>query len=96
MFRKREVPIGELVREFLRAESLEMPLAEYRAEQAWTEVVGEGIGRYTRSVRVKGGTMYVELRSPALRANLLLGRANLMNRINAVVGVNVITNLVLL
>lgn len=96
MFRKKEALIGQLVREFLREESLETPLAEYRAQQAWTSVVGMGIERYTRSVRVKGGTMYVELKSPALRSNLLLGRAGLVQRINQEVGTDVITNIVLL
>ena len=39
--------IGEMIRKFFRQNALEAPLDEYRLIQAWKEVVGPAITKYT-------------------------------------------------
>ena len=45
--------ISNILGRFLREEGLETPLLEQRALQAWPEVVGEAIARYTSDLRIR-------------------------------------------
>lgn len=83
------------MRRFLRQEGLETPLNEHRLVDAWPLVMGQGISRYTGDMFVKGGTLYVQILSPALRADLMMNRKALVSRLNDYVGAQVIENIVL-
>ncbi|MCR5820900.1 MAG: DUF721 domain-containing protein [Bacteroidaceae bacterium] len=90
MRRQKALQIGELINQFMREEGLETPYNEYRIEKAWGEVMGQGIMRYTGRVFVKNQTLYVELRSSVIRQELMLGRPQIVARLNNHVGAQVI------
>ncbi len=94
MKRGKAESIGELVRRYLRQEGLETPLNETRMAAAWTEVMGQAIARYTGDVFVRNEVLYVHLKSPALRADLMMNRERLVNRLNTYVGAQVIRDIV--
>lgn len=94
MKRKQAELLGMLVRQYCRQEGLETPLNEYRVCKAWTEVLGEAIGRYTRETLVKNQTLYVKISSPALKSNLMMSRDTLVRRLNEHVGAQVIQKIV--
>lgn len=94
MRRNKTESIGELVRQYLRQEGLETPLNEVRMVEAWTEVMGQAVARYTGDVFVKNQVLYVRLKSPALKANLMMGREGLVRRLNDHVGAQVIVKIV--
>ena len=62
--------------------------------EAWTEVMGQAVARYTGDVFVKNQVLYVRLKSPALKANLMMGREGLVRRLNDYVGAQVIVKIV--
>lgn len=86
--------IGDLLRHYLRQESLETPLNERRLVNAWPEVLGPTIARYTESLFIKNQTLYVHLTSAVLRQELMMGRDLLVRNLNRHVGAQVITNIV--
>lgn len=94
MRRNNAESIGDVLRQFLRQEGIETPLNERRIEMAWPEVMGQAIARYTGTLFVKNETLYVQVKSPALRANLMLGREELVRRLNNYVGAQVIRQIV--
>lgn len=94
MRRNKTESIGDLVRQYLRQEGLETPLNEVRMVEAWTEVMGQAVARYTGDVFVKNQVLYVRLKSPALKANLMMGREGLVRRLNDHVGAQVIVKIV--
>lgn len=95
MKRRDAQPIGELVRHFLRQESLESPLNERRLIIAWGEVLGPTIASYTREIYIKNQTLYVHLTSAPLRQELMMGREMLVRTLNRHVGAQVIANIVI-
>lgn len=95
MRRSNALPIGDMIRRFLREEGLESPLNEYRLIQAWETVLGKAIARYTSNIYIKNQTLYVHLTSPALRQNLQMSRQTIVQRLNEAVGAQVIVNIVL-
>lgn len=44
--------IGEMIRKFFRQNALEAPLNEYRLIQAWKDVVGPAITKYTSNLYI--------------------------------------------
>lgn len=86
--------ISELVRETCREEGIETPLNEYRLIQAWKQVLGSGVQTYTKDLSIKNQILYVTLTSSVLRHELMMNRRSLVQRLNAHVKAQVITNII--
>lgn len=94
MKRNNTEQIGDVIRQFLRQEGLETPLNEYRLVDAWKDVVGPVILKYTTNIYIKNQTLYVHLSSSVIRQELMMGREMLVRNLNAQVGSQVIANIV--
>lgn len=94
MKRNNTEQVGDIIRRLLRQEGLETPLNEYRLIDAWKDVVGPVIARYTTNLYIKNQTLYVHLSSSVLRQELSMSRALLIQNLNAQVGSQVIVNIV--
>ena len=90
MFRRKVRSIQELLPQILRHEGLETPLQQQRLLSAWDEVVGKPIAQYTDERVIKNQTLFVKVLSPALRADLTMGRSLLVKRLNEKAGGQVI------
>lgn len=93
MKRNNTEQIGDVIRQFLRQEGLESPLNEYRLVEAWKDVVGPTIARYTTNLYIKNQTLHVHLASSVLRQELMMGRELLVRNLNKQVGSQVIVNI---
>lgn len=80
--------------EILPAECFEAPLNEYRLIQAWKDVVGPAITKYTSNLYIKNQILYVHLTSSVLRQELMMGRDLLVKNLNKQVGAQVIVNII--
>jgi predicted nucleic acid-binding Zn ribbon protein len=94
MRRNNAEQIGEVIRKFFRQNGLESPLNEYRLVDAWKDVVGPTIARYTSNLYIKNQTLYVHLTSSVLRQELMMGRDILVRNLNNHVGAQVIVNII--
>ena len=94
MKRNNTEQIGDVLRQFLRQQGLETPLNEYRLVDAWKDVVGPVINRYTTNLFIKNQILYVRLSSSVIRQELMMGREMLIRNLNAQVGSQVIVNIV--
>ena len=86
--------IGEMNRKFFRKNALEAPLNEYRLIQAWKDVVGPAITKYTSNLYIKNQILYVHITSSVLRQELMMGRDLLVKNLNKQVGAQVIVNII--
>lgn len=96
MKRKKAEPITPVIARFLAQNNLISPLNEYRLVAAWPEVVGERIASLTRDIYIRSGVLNVKLKSPALRADLMMHRADFVKALNSKVGADVIYDLIFL
>lgn len=94
MKRNNTEQVGDVIRRLLRQEGLETPLNEYRLIEAWKDVVGPVIARYTMNLYIKNQVLYVHLSSSVLRQELSMSRTLLIRNLNAQVGSQVIVNVV--
>ena len=61
--------------------------------EAWPDVAGEVVARYTLNAYIYNQTLYVRLSNPALRADLSMRRQDFVQRLNAVVDAQIITDI---
>lgn len=86
--------IGQIIDDVLRKEHLDVALDEHRASALWPQIVGDGINRYTIRRYVKDGVMTVHLSSASLKAELMLNRATIIQRINQALGRDIIHEII--
>lgn len=90
MFRKKPQEVDNIVTLILRANGLETPLLQRRLLNAWDDVVGETVSRYTVDKQIKNQTLWVKISNPALRTDLQMKRSTLVNQLNQRVGAQII------
>ena len=93
MFRRDVKTIKDLILQSLRDHGLETPLYQRRLMEAWPQVAGPVIARYTMGTQIYNQTLYVKLSSPSLRADLSMQRQELVKRLNEHVGAQVIADI---
>jgi len=87
--------VGGVILQYLREYGLETPLNEHRLIQAWDKVLGPSVARYTKELRIYNQVLFVTVSSAALRNELMMRRTELVARLNAQAGAQVITQIVL-
>ena len=86
MFRKNAESIDLILHDFIREQGLETPLLEKRLIDAWPSVIGDFLAAYTDNLYIRNQVLYMHVKSPALRSDLTMSRAQLVNKLNAAVG----------
>lgn len=94
MKRKNTEKLNNVIYQYLRENGLETPLNEFRATQAWSNIVGPAISKYTTDIKIFNQTMFVSISSSVVRNELLMKRTTLIKRVNDHVGAQVITQIV--
>lgn len=93
MFRKDVQQLRDIVLRNLRTQGLETPLLQKRLIDSWPEVAGNLVVSYTQNLYIRNQTLFVHLTSPAIRADLMMMRKDLVNKLNAHVGSQVIADI---
>lgn len=92
MFKRDVKSLDDILHNFLRQEGLETPILQRRAIEAWEQVTGQVVARYTGEKFIKSQVLFVKISNPALRQDLSMMRTQLTRRINEAVGASVITD----
>lgn len=93
MFKRDVQPLSEILKKLLRQEGLETPLMQKRLVDAWAQVAGPSVDRYTAEKFIRNQTLYVKIQNPALRQDLSMMRSQLVRRLNEHVGAQVIVDI---
>ena len=91
MFKQKVQTLDEVLNKFLREEGLETPLLQKRVIDAWAEVTGATVERYTGEKFIKNQTLFLKINNPSLRQDLSMMRTQLVKRLNESVGAFVIS-----
>ena len=93
MFKRNIESLKDILLRNLREQGLETPLMQKRLVEAWPEVAGPVVARYTLNTYIYNQTLFVRLSNPALRSDLSMMRGKLVKKLNDVVGEEVITDI---
>jgi hypothetical protein len=87
--------IGDVVKDLMKELHIDQKLLEVRIINSWGEILGANIQRATNKIFVKNRVLFVYLKSPIVRNELMMMKSNIIKRLNEQVGEKVIDDLVL-
>jgi predicted nucleic acid-binding Zn ribbon protein len=74
--------VGELVSSALKGLGLEGKIEEARLRAEWERVVGEAIAQRSRPLKVRGGTLLVEVRNSTWMNEIQFHRSEIVRKVN--------------
>jgi predicted nucleic acid-binding Zn ribbon protein len=94
MLKKNAQPIANILSEFFNENpELKTSVAEHRAVSAWRELLGEGVSHYTKNVYFRRNVLHVQLSSSVLRAELIMNKQNLIDKLNEHAGMEIVQDI---
>lgn len=87
--------ISEVLQQFIHKNKLESGLDKVDVEQAWKDIMGNGVNSYTQEVILKGTTLYVKLTSAVLREELSYGKQKIITMLNEELRKDIVIDLIL-
>ena len=84
--KSNEHQLGDLLKQFTNRKKVKGNLFQKRIESKWAILFGESIAQYTRSIKLKEGTLTLSIDSSALREELHMGRDRIKAIVNAELG----------
>ncbi|MCZ8197221.1 MAG: DUF721 domain-containing protein [Flavobacterium sp.] len=90
-----EGSISDVLKQFIEVNKLESGMDKIDVEQAWKNLMGNGVNTYTKEVVLKGTILYVSLTSAVLREELSYGKDKIIKMINEEMGKEVVKSIVL-
>ena len=88
-------PLGDIIREYVRALDIDKKLTEVRMIDSWPDVVGIAIAKKTSRMVVKNRVLFVYLNSSIVRNELIRIRESLPAALNKKAGYSIIDEVVI-
>ena len=88
-------PISDVLKEFIQVNKLQAGMDKIDVEEAWKNLMGNGVNSYTQEVILKGTTLYVKLTSAVLREELSYGKQKIITRLNEELRKEVVKDIIL-
>ena len=96
MIKRNARDIGSILKEYINNDSqLKSKMAEQRIIRGWREVLGEGVATYTSNIYFNRGVLIVYLKSSVLRAELMMNKQNLIDKLNEHAEMKIIRDILL-
>jgi hypothetical protein len=89
------LPISDILKEFVETNKLQSGLDKVDVKEAWAKMMGNGVNNYTTDVSLDRDVLYVALSSSVLREELSYGKQKIVDMLNEAIGKKVVSKLVL-
>lgn len=95
MQRRNEQSIGEILHEFLKINQLENVVFADRIAAIWQDTLGNEITKETDRIFLNNGSLFVNLRSPSLKSELMMRRSQIALLLNEKLGSQIIKQVII-
>jgi len=90
-----ESSISDVLKEIIQSNKLQPGINQVAVNDAWKNLMGNGVNNYTQKITLKGSTLYVELTSAVLRQELSYGKDKIIKMLNEELKAEVVKEVVL-
>lgn len=87
--------LGDAIRDMLKLYRLEDKMDEHKLVRSWEKVVGPMIARHTTNIYISNNKLVVSIDSAPLRQEMTYSASKIIKDLNAMVGAQVVDELVL-
>ena len=95
MQRRNEQSIGEILQEDLKRTQLDNVVNMDRIALFWKECMGDEVSKQTDRLYFNNGYLFVNLKSPSLKTDLMMSRTLIAQRLNGKLGAEIIKTVVI-
>jgi predicted nucleic acid-binding Zn ribbon protein len=95
MKKTNDEPIGDILKQMVRAFKLDQNLNKTKIENLWEQQMGKTIATYTREIIVKDHKLFVKIESASLRSELHFGREKILRMMNDALGENYLKEVII-
>ncbi|HAN65778.1 MAG TPA: DUF721 domain-containing protein [Chitinophagaceae bacterium] len=89
-----ELSLQDAMRQFLKQSRLEKAVQAVRIEEVWEQVVGKTIAKYTDSIQLSGHTLFISSQVAPLKNELIFQKKDIIQRVNELMGEQVVKDVV--
>ena len=89
------IKIDRLIKSYIKENNLENGLENIEVNNLWHETMKNGVANYTTDLNLKNGTLYIKLKSSALREELSYGKEKIIKLLNEKLKKDLIKKIVL-
>lgn len=87
--------ISDVLKAFVSDHKLQPGLDKVEIKNAWEQVMGPAITKYTHAIKLERGTLHIQLTSSVLREELSYGKEKIIANINESLGRELVSKLIL-
>ena len=89
-----EYSIADAIRQFLDRSRLKGSIQALQIEEAWEQIMGKTIARYTESIKIIDKTLFITTSVAPLKQELIFQKEKIKLRVNEALGQQVINEVV--
>jgi predicted nucleic acid-binding Zn ribbon protein len=86
-------PIRQALDDLVNNLGIKQKLSEYDAVLLWEDTVGEQIAKMTTATRITQGVLFVRVKTGTWRNELTMRKKEIMEKLNSVIGINVVRDI---
>jgi hypothetical protein len=90
-----EFSISEAIQQFLDQSRIKGDMQALQVQDAWEEIMGKTIARYTESIKIINDTLFITTHVAPLKQELIYQKEKIKLRVNEALGKNVIRDVVI-
>lgn len=90
-----EFSLGDALKQFLNQSRLKGSIQAMQIQDAWEQIMGKTIAKYTDKIQIHGHTLYINTTVAPLKQELLYQKEKIKQRVNEALGENVVREVVI-
>jgi hypothetical protein len=90
-----EYSIGDALQKFLNASRIKGSIQALQIEDAWEEIMGKTVARYTDEIKIIHETLFITTHVAPLKQELRFQKEKIKLRVNEALGKNVIKEIII-
>lgn len=90
-----EYSIGDALKQFLNQSRLKGSIMALKIDEAWEQIMGKTIARYTDKIEIHGQTLYITTNVAPLKQELLYKKDRILELVNEALGEKIIKEVII-
>ncbi len=90
-----EISLQDAIQQFLQKSRLKNGIQAVRIEEVWEQLMGKTIAKYTDKIQIINHTLFITTTVAPLKNELLYQKQNIIERVNEVMGEQVLKDVVI-
>ncbi len=91
-----EYSLGDAMKQFLNKSRIKGDVQALQIEEAWEQIMGKTIAKYTEKIQIHGQTLYITTAMAPLKQELVFQKEKIIERVNDALGEKTIKEVVIL